>query len=70
MLDQFFIVYTRDREKIHFAYIGDTSYTICGHKTTPSRWEAEVDISLIELIESKGKICKKCLKVLDKAGLI
>jgi len=69
MLNQFFIVYTRDKEKIHFAYIGDTSYTICGHKPTQSRWEAEVGGSLIELIES-NKICKKCLKVLDKAGLI
>lgn len=67
MLDQFFTVYTRDKEKIHFAYVGDTSYTICGHKTTPSRWEAEVGGSLIE---SKDKICKKCLKVLDNAGLI
>ena len=67
MLDQFFIVYTRDKEKIHFAYIGDTSDTICGHKPTQSRWEAEVGGSLIE---SKDKICKKCYKVLDKAGLI
>jgi len=67
MLDQFFIVYTRDIKKIHFAYIGDTSYTICGHKPTQNRWEAEVGGSLIE---SKDKICKKCLKVLDKAGLI
>lgn len=67
MLDQFFLVYTRDKEKIHFAYIGDTSYTICGHKPTQSRWEAEVGGSLIE---SKDKICKKCYKVLDKAALI
>lgn len=66
MLDQFFTVYTRDKEKIHFAYIGDTSYTICGHKTTPSRWEAEVGSTP----KSRDEICKKCLKVLDKARLI
>jgi len=66
MLDQFFMVYTRDKQKIHFAYVGNTSYTICGHKPTPSRWEAEVGGDT----RSRDEICKKCLKVLDKAGLI
>ena len=66
--DEFYRVKQRDKNIIHFAHSSNYYVTICGHKPTSERhWEAEVTHILVY---TSDKVCKKCLKVLDKAGLI
>lgn len=69
MLDQFYRTKQKDREIVHFAHTSNHYATICGHKPTSERyWEA--DFSKKDIIFMWSKVCKKCQKALDKAGLI
>lgn len=71
MLDQFHRVYKRNAKIIHFAYTASLSdLTICGFLpdiNVCKYWEREVSGNLIQ---PGDRICKKCQKALDKAGLI
>lgn len=67
LLDQLYRAYLRNRKVIHFIHKTSHYSTICGTKVTPERhWEAEVSHILVY---TGDKVCKKCRKALDKAGL-